>query len=935
MSHQPEVAAEVAGPSDAELITAVRSGDTAAFATLFTRHSAAARGLARSLARDHAEADDLVSESFTKILQILRDGGGPDTAFRPYLYTTLRRVAYDRTRANQRVQPTDNLAAYDPGVPFVDPALAGLEKSIVAKAFASLPERWQAVLWHTEVEGLTPAQVGPLLGLTANGVSALAYRAREGLRQSYLQQHLAGPVSMECREVHPLLGAYARGGLSKREQSQVDDHLEHCAKCRALVLELTDVSHGMRAVIAPIILGTAGLAALKVGALTGGTAAAAAAGGSAGTSTGGGTAASGGSGAGTTGAGATGAGATAGAGAGAAGVAAAVAAPLALAARIVQTVGTGAGAAAAGAVAAAVAGVLIVTTVFGGGDNNSTLDAGGPSPRAVSSAPSGPQPSGSADAPSAPGSSASPDPSIAPSTAPTDGPASTPQPSDGAGPTSGPSSTPEPTSGPDPTTNPTATPQPTTTPEPTRTPQPTATPTSTPQPTASPQPTATPQPTPTPPPVPRDLLALRLEPLGDLVAGREGVIGFSVDAPADEPLTGVTAQLSLPNGVSLVGTVVRPGSGMGLAALRVAPYAVSEGWFCAGTTVSVTCTGPDVPAGGEASLFLKVFAGAGSAGTTPISVTVSATGAKPVTVTGSRGVQSTGLPARWAGHGGLGVTEVGSNLLSCPATSTGCAQARLGLGTRTNNNDWTLVPVDSDLLTATANSSRATLAVPAGSTISYAGLFWSAHVPSGTSDSTLGSAVLQAPDGTTYDLSADDVQHADMAFGPVYQSFADVTEIVAAKGAGSWTVGDVALVAGSNKYAGWSLVVVYDDPSATEGTVSVYDGLAAVDTGRSPTFDVPTVAGARARIGMVAWEGDAAGRGDSLLIDGHKLTPLAGRADVDNVADSTAAGAPDPNTFGVDAKPLSGVTFAGDTATVRALSTDEVWVLGVLTVSST
>ena len=104
MSQQPEVTAEVAGPSDAELITAVRSGDTAAFATLFTRHSAAARGLARSLARDHAEADDLVSESFTKILQILRDGGGPDTAFRPYLYTTLRRVAYDRTRANQRVR---------------------------------------------------------------------------------------------------------------------------------------------------------------------------------------------------------------------------------------------------------------------------------------------------------------------------------------------------------------------------------------------------------------------------------------------------------------------------------------------------------------------------------------------------------------------------------------------------------------------------------------------------------------------------------------------------------------------------------------------------------------------------------------------------------------------------------------------------------------
>ena len=37
-----------------------------------------------------------------------------------------------------------------------DPALAGFERGVVARAFHSLPERWQAVLWHTEVEGLSP-----------------------------------------------------------------------------------------------------------------------------------------------------------------------------------------------------------------------------------------------------------------------------------------------------------------------------------------------------------------------------------------------------------------------------------------------------------------------------------------------------------------------------------------------------------------------------------------------------------------------------------------------------------------------------------------------------------------------------------------------------------------------------------------------------------
>ena len=145
-----------------------------------------------------------------------------------------------------------------------DPALAGFERGVVARAFHSLPERWQAVLWHTEVEGLSPAEIAPILGLTANGVAALAYRAREGLRQAYLQQHLQDPLDEGCRAVAGKLGSYVRGGLGTRETAQVEAHLEDCGTCRGLVLELGDVNHGMRAVIAPLVLGLVGLGALGV-----------------------------------------------------------------------------------------------------------------------------------------------------------------------------------------------------------------------------------------------------------------------------------------------------------------------------------------------------------------------------------------------------------------------------------------------------------------------------------------------------------------------------------------------------------------------------------------------------------------------------------------------------------------------------------------------
>jgi len=254
------VPAEIQGPSDAELIDAVRSGQVDAFGSLYERHVSAAYNLARQLARSRAESDDLVSEAFARVLDTLRAGRGPDSAFRAYLLTALRHVAYDKTRRDRKVELTDDVTTVS-GVatekisePFRDTAMAGLERSLAAKAFARLPERWQAVLWHTEIEGQAPAEVAPLLGLTANGVSALAYRAREGLRQAYLQVHLAETTAGRCRATTEKLGAWTRGGLSKRETAQVEAHLDECERCRTLAAELADVNGGLR-VIAILVLG--------------------------------------------------------------------------------------------------------------------------------------------------------------------------------------------------------------------------------------------------------------------------------------------------------------------------------------------------------------------------------------------------------------------------------------------------------------------------------------------------------------------------------------------------------------------------------------------------------------------------------------------------------------------------------------------------------
>ena len=212
--------------------------------------------MARQLVRG-PDIDDLISEAFTKVFVQLQRGGGPDVAFRAYLLTSIRRLHVDRARTNQRVQVTDDLEDLDSGVEFVDPATSDFERGAASRAFASLPERWQLVLWHLEVEGQKPADIAPLLGMSPNSVAALAYRAREGLRQAYLQSHLADTADEGCRWTTEHLGAYVRKGLAKRDSAKVEAHLDGCHRCTAVYLELIEVNSNLSGLLAPALLGLA------------------------------------------------------------------------------------------------------------------------------------------------------------------------------------------------------------------------------------------------------------------------------------------------------------------------------------------------------------------------------------------------------------------------------------------------------------------------------------------------------------------------------------------------------------------------------------------------------------------------------------------------------------------------------------------------------
>lgn len=226
---------------DADLLAAAAEGDEAASDELFRRHHTAVLRYARGLVRDQHLAEDLTSEAFTRTFAAMRQGGGPRDACRPYLYTVVRNTATDWARGARRTVVTDEVADWasdsDAEPPDVD------ELDALVRAFRSLPERWQTVLWYTVIEDEPVGQVAELLGMEKGAVSQLAFRAREGLRQAFLVAGSGGRP--ECAEFTAQLAASVRRPGRRRSRA-LRRHLESCEECRRASKEMTDLNGRLR-----------------------------------------------------------------------------------------------------------------------------------------------------------------------------------------------------------------------------------------------------------------------------------------------------------------------------------------------------------------------------------------------------------------------------------------------------------------------------------------------------------------------------------------------------------------------------------------------------------------------------------------------------------------------------------------------------------------
>ncbi|WP_115462918.1 T9SS type B sorting domain-containing protein [Winogradskyella aurantiaca] len=212
-----------------------------------------------------------------------------------------------------------------------------------------------------------------------------------------------------------------------------------------------------------------------------------------------------------------------------------------------------------------------------------------------------------------------------------------------------------------------------------------------------------------------------------------------------------------------------------------------------------------------------------------------------------------------------------------------------------HNVDMQYIDIDTDASTFSSSSADLTIPNPNCYRIIYAGLYWGAVNPG---DEPITDIKFKGPEGGYVDIQGTVIYDAngssvDGGNSFSYACFADVTNIVTGfnNDLGTYTVANVSSAQGESatydpyngtgESAGWSLFIVFEDPTLPGKSITSFDGFSAISVaGNNPTLDipvdgfrtVPAPAPVRANFAFATLEGDSPILGDQLKLNGLNLS---------------------------------------------------------------
>ncbi len=189
-----ETSVPIKNLSDHALIEAAKNGDEAAFAEIVQRYRNPITNFLYRFLNDYEEAVDLAQETFVRVYFAL-ERYHTDYAFSTYIYRIATNLAISelRRRKRRKLVSLTGLFQYDNEEPqdfhprdekiLPDQDLIENEQSrTIARAIATLPEKYRAPIVLRDVEGKTYDEIAQILELGLGTTKSRISRARKLLK---------------------------------------------------------------------------------------------------------------------------------------------------------------------------------------------------------------------------------------------------------------------------------------------------------------------------------------------------------------------------------------------------------------------------------------------------------------------------------------------------------------------------------------------------------------------------------------------------------------------------------------------------------------------------------------------------------------------------------------------------------------------------------
>jgi RNA polymerase sigma-70 factor (ECF subfamily) len=180
--------------SDHQLIEATKQGDEAAFAEIVSRYRNPLTNFLYRMLNDYEEAVDLAQETFVRVYFAI-ERYHTEYAFSTYIYRIASNLAISEIRKRKRrklMSLTGFFSFEGDEVDFHPPdkkplpdnrVLEAEEKDVIARAIATLPDKYRAPIILRDVEGRSYDEIAEILELGLGTTKSRISRARGLLKE--------------------------------------------------------------------------------------------------------------------------------------------------------------------------------------------------------------------------------------------------------------------------------------------------------------------------------------------------------------------------------------------------------------------------------------------------------------------------------------------------------------------------------------------------------------------------------------------------------------------------------------------------------------------------------------------------------------------------------------------------------------------------------